>query len=106
MLAVEHPDVLDDDVLDEALLAGVLAQGSHGLAVSTVAVHGVNVDVAGVRLGREAVVADVNPGALHADVLDIEGVEEVGVLRKSSGVVGLGGDNDVLEGDVLGWGEC
>lgn len=34
MLAVEHPHVLDMDVADEALLASILADRSHGLAMS------------------------------------------------------------------------
>jgi hypothetical protein len=35
-----------------------------------------------VRLGREAVVTNVDPDLLHLDVLDVQRVEEVGVLRE------------------------
>lgn len=101
-LAVEHPHVLDVDVADEALLAGVLANRPHGLAVCAIAVHGVNVQISSVGLRREAVVADVDPGPLDADVLHVQGVEEIGVLRQRGGIVRLGRADDVLVGNVLG----
>lgn len=106
MLAVEHPGVLDDDVADEAHLAGVLADGPHGLTVGAVAVHGVDVEVRGVGLGREAIVADVDPRALNRDVLDVERVEEVSVLGQCGDVVGLGGAGDITVADVLGCVPC
>lgn len=84
MLTIEHPHVLDDDVLDDGLLAGILANGAHGLAMRTVAVHGVDVRISQIGLGREAVVANVDPDFLHLHVLDIQGVEEICVLREGS----------------------
>lgn len=43
-------------------------------------------DVSSVTLGRKAIVTNINPGALDIDVLDVQRVEEVCVLGKSSGV--------------------
>jgi len=103
VLAVEHPNVLNVDVLDEALFALVLANGPHRLPVGAVAVHGVDVDVGGIGLGREAVVANVDPRALNSDALDVERVEEVGVFGSGGRVVRHGGADDVGQGDVLGW---
>jgi hypothetical protein len=60
------------------------------------------VDVGGVALGGEAIVANVNPGTLNIEVLDVQGVKEVSVLGKSSGVGGASSADDVLEGNVLG----
>lgn len=52
----------------------------------TVAVHSIDMDVSSVTLGRKAIVTNINPGALDIDVLDVQRVEEVCVLGKSSGV--------------------
>lgn len=71
MLAVEHPEVLNDNVLDERHLALVLAKRANGLTVSTVAVHGVDVDISGVTLGGEAIITDIDPSALNFDVLNV-----------------------------------
>lgn len=68
----------------------------------TIAVHGVDIDVGGIGLGREAVVTNVDPGALDSHVLDIQRVEEISVLGKRSGVVGLGGAHHVAKGNSLG----
>jgi len=66
-----------------------------------VAIHGVHVQVRRVGLGREAIVADVDPGALHRYVRDVERVEEVGVLGKDAGFGGLGSADDIPECNVL-----
>ena len=73
------------------------------LSVCAVAVHGVDVKIGGVGLGREAVVADVDPYPLNAHVLDVERVEEVRVLGQHLRIVGPGRTDDVLERDMLGW---
>lgn len=59
-------------------------------------------DVGGVALGGEAIITNVNPGTLNIEILNIQGVEEVSVLGKSSGVGGASSADDVLERDVLG----
>lgn len=74
---------------------------ADGESRHTVAVHSVDVDVGGVGLWREAVVANVDPDLLDAEVDDVEGVEEVGVLGQGRGVVGLGRHDDVLERHAL-----
>ena len=71
-----------------------------------VAVHGVDIDVGGVGLGREAVIADVDPDTLHRHVLDVERVEKVGVLGQDTGLGGSGRADNVLEGDMFGWASC
>ena len=71
VLTVEHPEVLDDDVLDVRELALILSERTNGLTVSTVAVHGVDVDIRSVALGGEAVVTNVDPGTLNLDLLDV-----------------------------------
>lgn len=63
----------------------------------TVAVHVVDVNVCCVALGREAVVANVDPGSLDGDVLDVERVEEVGVFGEDGGVGRLSSTDDVSE---------
>jgi hypothetical protein len=35
VLAVEHPDILDDDILDKGLFALVLTKRSNGLSMSS-----------------------------------------------------------------------
>ena len=67
-----------------------------------VAVHGVDVQVGCVRLGREAVIANVDPGTLDCDVLNIERVKEVGVLGKCGDVVRLRRAGNITESNVLG----
>lgn len=52
----------------------------------TVAVHSVDMDISGVTLGRKAIITNVNPGALDVNVLNVQRVEEIGVLGKSSGI--------------------
>lgn len=64
--------------------------------VLTVAVHGIYVDIRRIRLGTETVVADVHPCPLNSQVLDVEGVPEVGVGRQYAGIVGDGGYDDVF----------
>jgi hypothetical protein len=102
MLAVQHPEVLNDNVLDERHLALVLAKRSNGLTVSTIAVHSVNMNISGVALGRKAIITDVNPSALNLDMLDVERVEKVSVLGKRSSVVRDSSANNVLERNILG----
>ena len=60
-------------------------------------------DVGGVALGGEAIITNVNPGTLNIEVLNVQGVKEVSVLGKSSGVGGASSADDVLERDVLGY---
>jgi hypothetical protein len=72
MLAVEHPHILNVHVADEAQLAGILPNRPHGLPVSPVAVHSVDVQVCGIRLGRETVVSNVDPSPFNPNVLDVE----------------------------------
>ena len=71
--------------------------------MSAVTIHGVDVNIGRIGLGREAVIANVNPCALDSDALDVKGVEKVGVLGSGGRVVRHGGADDVGQGDVLGW---
>jgi hypothetical protein len=43
-------------------------------------------DISSVTLGRKAIITNVNPGALDIDMLDVQRVEEVSVLRKGGGI--------------------
>jgi hypothetical protein len=43
-------------------------------------------DISSVTLGRKAIITNVNPSALNVNVLNVQGVEEVSVLRKGSGI--------------------
>ena len=58
-----------------------MADGAHADAVRAVAPQVFDVDVAGVRLGREAIVTDVDLTVRDRDTLDVQGVPAVGVLR-------------------------
>ncbi len=71
VLAVQHPDILDEDIPDETLLARILANRTHGLAMGTITVHRVDVEVGGVRLGREAIVSDVDPAVGYCELVNV-----------------------------------
>lgn len=81
--------------LNDGLLTSILPNRAHGLAVRAVTVHRVNMHICGVRLGAEAVIADVHPRPLDGKVLDVKRVEEVGILWQSARVVGLSGDDHI-----------
>lgn len=66
-----------------------------------IAVHSVDMDIRGVRLGTEAIIANVNPGPLHRNILDVKGIEEVGILRQRGRIVRFRRHDHVLEGDTF-----
>ena len=66
-----------------------------------VAIHGVDIEVSGIGLRREAVIPDIDPGTLNPNTLDVERVEKVGVLGQGSGILGLGGAYNISHRDVL-----
>lgn len=55
--------------------------------MSTIAVHSIDVEIGAVGLGREAVVIDVDPGALDVNGRNIHRVHEVSILRDDARVV-------------------
>lgn len=99
--SVQHDHVLDVSVLYVILDALVLANAAHGDTVGTVAVDVGDEDVGGVGLGREAVIANVNPGVADGQAVHVVRIPAVGVL----GQVLVGGqvlNDNVVVDNVLG----
>ena len=86
VLAVEQRDVFEPRVGDVVLDARVLPDAAHADAVGAVAPEVFHKDIGRVRLGREAVVADVDARVGYRETVDVERVEAVCVFGK--GLVG------------------
>jgi hypothetical protein len=71
-LAVQQGHILDPGVLDDVLNTRVLPDTSHAHTVSVVAPQVLHEDVGCVRLGREAVIANINPGVGHAQAVYVQ----------------------------------
>lgn len=82
-LAVQDGNILDPGVLNDVLDARVLSNTSHAHAVGVVAPQVLHENVGGVGLGREAVIANIDPSVGHAKTVDIQRVESIGVLGQS-----------------------
>lgn len=70
--------------------------------MSTIAVHGVDVEVRAIGLRRETVVINIDPGAFNVDTGCVHGVHKVGVFGDDAAVVGQSCSHDVRVADVLG----
>ena len=70
--------------------------------MSSVAVHGVDVEVRAVGLWREAVIVNVDPNTLNVDRRGVHRVHEVSVLGDHAAVVRERGGNHVGVADILG----
>lgn len=100
-LSVEHGNILNPCILNVIQNTRILADGAHAHTVGTVAPEVLNVDVASVGLGREAVVTDVHVAVCDADALDVQSVPAISVLREGADVVRGCFDVDVIERDVV-----
>lgn len=79
-LGVQHDNVLDPSVADIILDPSVLPDTSHADSVGAVAVEILDVDVGGVWLGREAIIANVDPCVGDAESVNVVGIPSVSVL--------------------------
>lgn len=70
--------------------------------MSTITVHGVDVEVRAIGLRRETVVINIDPGAFNVDTGCVHGVHEVGVFGDDAAIVGESSSHDVGIADVLG----
>lgn len=82
-LAVQQRHILDVRVLDDILDSCVLPNTAHTHPMSVVAPEVLDEDVGCVRLGREAVIANIDAGVCHTETVHIVRIEAVGVLRFS-----------------------
>lgn len=64
-MAVQQCHVLDIGILNEVIFPGILSNASHADSVAVIAKQVLHKDIAGVWLGREAVVSIVNFGVCH-----------------------------------------
>lgn len=102
ILAIEKCYILNPGIGYVVFHTGILADRAHRYAVSTIAPEILDENVGRVRLGAEAIVANVNTGIGHSQAIDIESVEAISILGQRGSVCADGADVDVIKDDVVG----
>lgn len=82
VLPVEKGDVFQPGVADVVFDPWILANGSHGHSVGTVAPKILDENVGSVGLGAEAVITDIDTGVGDCQPIHVERVESIGVFGK------------------------